>query len=186
MAYIPAKEKIGPKVFRTNSIVSSLFKKKICEDAGLFPPFRAAEDKIFMDNVRGLGAKIAYTDKAVARWQIPPSLRAIFRRFCGYSMHDIAAGRARDWHYSVIRTYCLIILLLFLGIFINGIFLAAIPALLAIRIFRILYKRREDFRWKYALDPRYLVTIIAIIFLTDIAMFCGLAAYLSRRYGTGK
>jgi glycosyltransferase involved in cell wall biosynthesis len=186
MAYVPIRKKIGDKTFRTNFIASSLFKKKICEEAGLFPPFRAAEDRIFMDNVKRIGAKIAYTDKAVVRWQIPGSLGAIFGRFCEFSMHDIAAGRAKDWHYSVSRTYAVIIFLSFLGIFINRIFFVAIPALLALRVFRMLYKRREDFRLKYALDPRYLVTIIAIIFLTDIAMFCGSLRYLLRCYETGK
>ena len=101
-------------------------------------------------------------------------------------MHDIVAGRAGDWHYSVARTYAIILLLLFLGIFVSRIFLAAALALLAIRVFRILFKRREDFRLKYALDPRYLITIIAIIFLTDIAMFCGSARYIVRRYETAK
>lgn len=186
MAYVPARDRINGKTFRTNFIASSLFKKEICIRAGLFPPYRAAEDKIFMESVKRIGARIAYADKAVVRWQIPGSFRGIFNRFSEFSMHDILAGRARDWHYSVARTYVIILLLLFLGIFVNKVFLAVLLAVLAVRIFRIMYARKEDFKPAYALDPRYLLTIISIIFLTDAAMFCGWARYLLRRHGQDK
>lgn len=186
MAYVPAREKINNRDFRTDFIASSLFKKKICFEAGLFPPYRAAEDRIFMESVKNTGATITYTDKAVARWQIPGSIAGIFKRFREFSIHDIMAGRARDWHHSVSRTYAVMLLLLLLGVFASRVFLAAMFALAAFRVFRILYNRRKDFKPKYALDPRYLFTIIAIILVTDIAMFYGWAEYMVRHYAKGK
>lgn len=182
MAYCPPKEKRGNEVFRTDVIPSSLFRKKICIEAGLFPPFRAAEDKIFMENVKKMGAKAAYTNKAVIYWQIPGSYKSIFRRFCEFSMHDLLAGRARDWHYSVMRTYGILSVLLFLGIFINKLFLPGIPALAAFRVARMFYKRKSDFKIRYALDPRYLFSILFIVLLTDLALFCGSVKYLLRSH----
>lgn len=182
MAYLPPKEMAGGRTFRTNFIASSLFKKKICIEAGLFPPWRAAEDRIFMENVKRLGVKTAYTNSAFTYWQIPGSIKDIFKRFYEFSMHDILAGRAGDWHYSVARTYGILLSILLLGIFVNKFFLLGIPAVLAVRVARMFIRRKEDFKVRYVLDPRYFFTILGIILLTDLALFCGSVKWLLRRH----
>lgn len=180
MAYLPAKEKpkSGMAPFRTNSIASSLFKKDIREKCGYFPPFRAAEDKIFMDKVKQSGAGIAYADKAVVYWEIPKSVKGIFARFSEFSAHDILAGRAKDWHHSVFRIYGIFLVSFILGILANPAFFVALPAAWILRIARIFVKKKEDFTLKFLINPRYLFTIIFIVFLTDMALFCGTLKYV--------
>jgi len=184
IAYIPAREKVRPgeRLFRTNSIASSLFKRQVFDSVAPFPPFRAAEDKVFMDGVKKSGARIFHTDKAVVYWQIPESIKAIFKRFREYSAHDIAAGRARDWHYSVFRTYAAVLLLSLLGIFITPLFLWGIALLWTARIGRMFFKKREDFKLKFLLDPRYLFGIMFIVLVTDIALFYGSLKYTGVRH----
>jgi len=186
IAYIPAGEKIGDMNLRTNSIASSLFKKSMCERAGGFPSFRAAEDKIFMDKVKNAGAKISYTDKAIAYWEIPGSINGIFRRFTEFSAHDIFAGKAGDWHYSVFRTYGIFLLLFLLGVFVNRFFFWGIFILWLMRIARIFFKKRKDFEIKFLADLRYLFVIAFIVLVTDIALFCGSMKYLWMRHENGK
>ncbi len=78
-------------------------KKKVWEDVGGFPDFRAAEDKIFMKRIERNGYKIGYAPGATVYWEIPSDFRSTFKRFNEFSYHDIIAGRAKDWHYPVIR-----------------------------------------------------------------------------------
>lgn len=180
-AYIPPRERVDGKTFRTNFIASSLFSKSACDRAGHFPPFRAAEDKIFMENVKKSGAKIAYTDKAIVRWEIPGTIGGIFKRFREFSYHDILAGRAKDWHYSILRTYGLSVLFLALGSLVNPVFFWGAALLWLTRIFNLYYRRRVDLKAKFMFDPRYVLTICFIVLLTDLALFCGSARYLWKR-----
>ena len=146
-----------------------------------FPPFRAAEDRIFMENVKKSGAKTAYTEKAIARWEIPGSIAGIFKRFQEFSYHDILAGRAKDWHYSVCRTYGLSILFLAFGFLVSPFFIWAAAVLWLVRIFNLYYRHRSDLKPKFMLDPRYVLTICFIMLLTDLALFCGSARYIWKR-----
>ena len=181
VAYVPPRERVDGKLFRTNFIASSLFRKSACEKAGFFPPFRAAEDRIFMENVKKSGAKTAYTDKAIARWEIPGTIEGIFRRFCEFSYHDILAGRAKDWHYSVLRTYSIMAAFLLLGIFVMPIFYWGIPLLWFARLVNIYNKRKSELKPAFMFDPRYVFTICLIVFVTDFALFCGSIRHLRKR-----
>jgi hypothetical protein len=179
IAYIPPKEKIGKKIFRTNFIASSVFKKRIWTAVGGFPPFRAAEDKIFMDKVKNLRAHIVYTDKAVVYWDIPGTIQGIYDRFCQFSSHDLLAGRGSDWHYSVSRTYLVMLVCILLGFFVNKILIWGVLPMLVLRVIRIYMKHRWDVRLKYIFDIRYLAAITVIIFVTDLAMFAGSLKWLT-------
>lgn len=181
IAYIPPKERVDGKIFRTDFIASSLLRKEACYKAGRFPPFRAAEDRIFMENVKKSGANIAHTDRAVVRWEVPGTIEGIFRRFREFSYHDIVAGRARDWHYSVFKTYGLLCVFLLLGIFVDPIFLWGIAFLWVLRLMNIYNKRRTELKPKFLFDPRYIFTIFFIVLVTDIALFSGSAKYIGKR-----
>lgn len=181
IAYIPPKEMVDGKIFRTNFIASSLFKKEVCVKAGFFPPFRAAEDRIFMDNAKKSGARIAYTDKAVVRWEVPGTIKGIFRRFYEFSYHDILAGRARDWHHSVLKTYGLLALFLAAGIMVSPVFLWGIVILWLLRLVNIYRKHRADVEPEFVFEPKYVFTIFFIVLVTDFALFCGLARYAWKR-----
>ncbi|NQT23523.1 MAG: glycosyltransferase [Candidatus Omnitrophica bacterium] len=186
MGYIPPREKIRGLAFRTNFIASSIFKKCICDNIKGFPSFRAAEDKIFMDKVEKSGAKISYTDKAIVYWQIPGSLKGIFKRFSEFSAHDILAGRARDWHHSVFRTYAALIFFFSMGILLNPLFLWGILAVWVLRLGHMFIKKTKDFKVKFLLDPRYFFGIAFVVLATDMALFCGSLKYLRMYYEKNK
>ena len=178
IATVPSREKIFDRSFRTDFIASSLFEKSICEYDGGFPPFRAGEDKVFMDKIKKKPAKIAYTDKAKVYWKIPGTIKAIFKRFREFSAHDILAGRAKDWHTSVFRTYLVIVCFFLLGMILRPVYLLGIVFVWALRMASIFRKKREDFKLKYLFDPRYLFEIMFIVLVTDVALFCGALDFL--------
>jgi hypothetical protein len=80
------------------------------EQAGRFPPFRAAEDLIFMERLFALPLRIAYASRAVVHWQLAPDVGRTFRRFALYSEHNLRAGRGRFWHLGILRHYVLMAL----------------------------------------------------------------------------
>jgi len=178
MAYVPAAEKIGTGYMRTNFIASSLFRKEACLKAGGFPPYRAAEDKLFMDKVRETGARIAYTAGAVVYWQISGTVRGIFKRFCEFSAHDIMAGRARDWHHSVFRSYAIMLFFLAAGLIFNKALMLAAPAVFAARVILLYVRKRRDVRLKYAANPLHWAVTAFILLVTDAALFCGSVKYI--------
>jgi len=182
VAFVPPKENVNGQILRTDFIASSLFKKHICEDVGGFPPFRAAEDRIFMERVKRSKAKIVYAAKAVVHWEIPGSIKGIFRRFSEFSAHDIIAGKMKDWHYSVFRTYALLAACTIMGIILNPIFFFGIAVIWGARFALTLYRKKTNMKKRYLTDIRYLMTILYIILVTDIAMFFGCFKYIRMRY----
>jgi glycosyltransferase involved in cell wall biosynthesis len=186
IAFVPPKDKINGSFFRTNFIASSLFRKKIFETAGWFPPYRAAEDRIFMEKVRELGIKTRYTDRAMVFWDIPGSIEGIFRRFSAFSFHDIIAGRAKDWHYSVFRTYAAMVCFFSPGVIFNHKFLWGVAAVWVLRVLNVLFKKRHDMKLKYLLDIKYFLGINFILVVTDMALFAGALKYLRTDYAGRK
>ncbi|MDD5438631.1 MAG: glycosyltransferase [Candidatus Omnitrophica bacterium] len=180
IAFVPPQEKVNGTWIRTNAVPSSLFKKTVFRSAGGFPPFRAAEDRIFMEKVGRSGAKIAYTAKAVTYWDIPGSIRGIFNRFYRYSYHDLCAGRAKDWHYSVFRTYAVTLFFILAGACIHPFWYAGIVPVHAVRLANIFFKKQADFKWRYVIDIRYTLTILYVIVITDCALFCRTLKYIIR------
>jgi len=182
MAFVPPRTMTGGKTIRTDFIASSLFKKEVVEEAGYFPPFRAAEDKIFMENAAKLSLKTVYAPDAVVKWEIPSSIAGIYRRFTLFSFHDIIAGRMKDWHFSVMRTYALMFALYALGNFVDPFFFLGIALVWLVRIAKAFVSRKYDFKLKYLVNPAYFLTIILIVFVTDIAMFSGCIKYIKYLY----
>jgi hypothetical protein len=105
VAYVPAR---GPHGIRGPFVASMALARDAFERAGRFPPFRAAEDLIFMERLCALPLRIAYAPRAVVRWQLAPDVARTFRRFASYSEHNLRAGRGRYWHRGVLRHYVLI------------------------------------------------------------------------------
>ncbi|MFH1790777.1 MAG: glycosyltransferase [Candidatus Omnitrophota bacterium] len=182
IAFVPAREKKGGVLFRTDFIASSLFRKKTIQSAGGFPGFRAAEDRIFMENVRGSGARIAYTDRAVVYWEIPGTAGGVFRRSREFSMHDIIAGRAKDWHVSVLSVYAATLILAAGGVCVSSGFFRLALLLWAVRLARIFYRKRADLTPAMLLNPVYAAGIIFLILVTDMGLICGTFNYIFRHY----
>lgn len=180
IAFVPPRVKRNGITMRTDFIASSLFKHYVFDAAGRFPNFRAAEDKIFMENVKKIGVRIAYAEKAVAYWDIPGSITGIFRRFFTFSVHDLVAGRAKDWHDSVFRTYILIEILFIAGLIVNPMYMIGIPLIWFVRMANIYRKKFRDLRLRHVFNPFYFLMINFIVFITDMAMFFGGVLYFLR------
>src|SRR5262249_47835842 len=102
VAYVPGAEGDG---FRGPSVASMALTRAAFDAAGGFPPFRAAEDLVFLERLRALPLRIVRAPRAVARWELPPDVGRTWRRFVVYSEHNLRAGRGRYWHAGVLRQY---------------------------------------------------------------------------------
>src|ERR1700722_14330105 len=87
-AFIAPKQLRPGGRMRGPSIASCLLHRDVWRAAGGFPALRAAEDLIFIERCQSV-AKIAWAPKAVVRWQLPPTLKATFRRFVLYSYQNV-------------------------------------------------------------------------------------------------
>ena len=176
LAYIPAPTAGPDGPIRGPSLASSLVRRSVWERVGGFPPFRAAEDLIFMDAVERSGARIAFAPGAVVHWQIPAGWRTTLRRFTLYSKHNLVAGRGRYWHMGVLRQYIAVLLSLAIAIY-YPIFLLAPPLWLLARVGRTLWRKRRAFPISRPLNPLRWIMVAAILLLLDFATLAGSCAY---------
>ena len=102
IAYVSARDESAT---RGPSLASCLVRRDAFTRAGGFPPFRAAEDLIFIQRLIESGARTAFAPKASVRWQIAGSVPTTFRRFASYSYHNLIAGWGRHWHAGTSRLY---------------------------------------------------------------------------------
>jgi glycosyltransferase involved in cell wall biosynthesis len=112
IAYVPARDRMGA---RPPFIASSAVSRRAFEAVGGFPPYRAAEDLIFMEELKKR-FRCRDAPRATVYWQIAGSASATFRRFAAYSFHNLVAGRGRHWHMGVARLYWLLLLAAGLGV----------------------------------------------------------------------
>jgi glycosyltransferase involved in cell wall biosynthesis len=84
-------------------IASCLLHRTAWEAAGRFPEeLRAAEDLLFFERLAAAGVGSARAPRAVVRWSLSPSPRAVFRRLRLYSKHHARAGLSRTWQRRVV------------------------------------------------------------------------------------
>ena len=102
IAYVSEKDRTGT---RGPSLASCLVRRDAFTRAGGFPPFRAAEDLIFIHRLSQGGAGTAFAPNAIVRWQIAGGVAATFRRFESYSYHNLVAGWGRHWHAGTAKLY---------------------------------------------------------------------------------
>ena len=178
VAYVPAP---GPHGIRGPSVASMALTREAFERAGRFPPFRAAEDLIFMEHLFALPLRIAYAPRARVHWQLAPDVRRTFRRFALYSEHNVRAGRARYWHVGVLRHYLLMGLLM-AGLASTGAgawALAIFPLWQTARAARSAWQKRAAFDFR-ALDPRHVFGAAALLGVIDVATLAGAIRWLVR------
>lgn len=177
MAYVPAHGETG---IRGPFIVSSLLKRTVWEAVGGFPPFRAAEDLIFMEAIEKKRFKIAYAPGAVAHWQIPSDWAGTFQRFAEYSRHNLIAKRARYWHYGVVRLYGAGAIFLALAL-VHSPAWAVFPAAgLIWRTIRIAYRKRCAFAFRDVFHPKRLLYLLGLLLLMDSATVWGFYVWVWR------
>ena len=170
ISYVPGAK---PGQIRGRSIVSCLLKKKVWEEAGGFPDWRATEDLVFMEKAESLGYKTLETPKATACWELQPNLRSTFKKFDLYSKYNVWAGRQAYWHYGVARQYALIAVFILLGVFHHWLWLLLIPAWMMARAAKRIFLHRHEFGWKEIFNPFTFFGVMLITMIIDIATFSG-------------
>lgn len=174
IVFVPAPKVINGQRIRPHFIASSLIRKKVWGTVGGFPDFRAAEDRIFMERIDRDGFKIAYAPDAVIYWDIPSDFPSTFRRFSLYSMHDIRAGKWRDWHYPVSMMYILGLIIALLGIFNSPLWFILLLAGVVVRALGLIFERAEGIPLLEKLSIRRVILVTMIMVWIDLAMFYGL------------
>jgi glycosyltransferase involved in cell wall biosynthesis len=187
LAYVaPNEERDGGRM-RGPSVSSTLLRRHVWRETGGFPDLRAAEDLFFMERVAAGGFTIAWAPRATIRWRLQPGLASTFRRFALYSKHNARAGRLHDWHYGVARHYALVTLLILLGVVHTPWWLLGLPLWLAARVFRNIWRRREQRGLLWTLNPARFAAVAVILLTIDLATFTGwIAATASRISGAGR
>jgi len=178
VAYVPAP---GAQGIRGPSVASMALTRDAFERAGRFPPFRAAEDLIFLERLLALPLQVAYAPHAVVHWELAPDALRTFRRFALYSDHNLRAGRGRYWHLGVLRHYVLMALVATAVVLGGGgaWALATYPFWQIARAGRSAAQKRRAFEFP-TLDPRVVLGTAALLCLIDAATLAGWILWLRR------
>jgi len=174
IAYVPTRRSDGACV---PFVASCAVSRRAFEAVGGFPPYRAAEDLVFMDEVR---RRFAFRDapSAVVQWQIAGSAATTLRRFAEYSFHNLAAGRGRYWHHSVVRLYAVLGVAMGCAVALG---LGAwspllIPAFFISRALKAAWVKRRSFTFRTLRSSR-VAGAAALLFLIDAATALGAARW---------
>lgn len=182
LAYVPAKVQRPGGLMRGPSIASCLMKKSVWEAVGGFPPWRAAEDLIFMRRVEEAGFRIGWAPKATVYWRLRHDMKSTFRKFVLYSKHNVWAGMQGDWHYGVARQYA-VYLIAILIMWLQSWWWGLVPVgLFAARVMKSIWTKREGRGLMWALNPVQFLGVAGILLSIDAAMFIGwIQALINRK-----
>jgi glycosyltransferase involved in cell wall biosynthesis len=178
VAYVPGRQANG---VRGPFVASMLLRRETFDQVGGFPPYRAAEDLIFLERLLALPVRVAYAPGAVVRWELAPDVRRTFRRFALYSEHNLRAGRGHYWHAGVLRHYVLMTLVA-TGAALAGAgawSLLAYPLWQLARAGRSAWQKRDAFEFR-ALDPRHVLGAAALLCVIDLATLVGALRWVAR------
>jgi glycosyltransferase involved in cell wall biosynthesis len=183
-AYVAPKQDRPGGRMRAPFVASSLIRRDVWKKVAGFPDWRAAEDLTFIERIASGNFKTRWAPQATVWWELPPTFRLMFSKIVLYSRHNVWANRQSNWHYGLARIYLLWIPFIVLG-FLHSFYWWLGPLLLlAARVAKTLWSRREDRSVWWVLNPlRFLVTA-AIIQAMDLATFVGWiqATWLRRWY----
>ncbi|MCA1635175.1 MAG: glycosyltransferase [Acidobacteria bacterium] len=177
IAYVP------PPHEAVRSIASCLLHRSAWESAGGFrEDLRSGEDLLFFRALDAAGVRSTRAPAALVAWELAPTTASTFGKFTTYSRHNIRAGLAREWQYSVTRLYLLLFALLAAGVFIFRPLIVLPPLLLLVRSARRLWKwhaAKPAARRLLALaNPPRLLVVTWINLVIDAAMFRGMWQWL--------
>ena len=182
IVFVPAPKPINGKKMRSHFIASSVLKRDVWKEVGGFPDFRAAEDRIFMENVEKEGFRMGFSSEAKVMWDIPSDFKTTFKRFALFSMHDIKAGRFMDWHRGVILMYLWGVVLAFLGALVSPFWYSVLLISVLLRSSNLMREKLQGVRLPFGMYIKRLVLVTFIMIWIDLAMFWGIARYISDKY----
>jgi glycosyltransferase involved in cell wall biosynthesis len=179
IVFVSPFQMINGKKIRTHFIPSSLIRRKVWQTVGGFPDFRAAEDRIFIEKVSRAGFKISYAPQAKVFWQIPENFKLAFKRFSLFSLHDLRAGKFRDWHYGVIRMYIIGTMLVVLGVLFSPLWFVVLALGILMRALKLIGQKISNESLFNIKNFKRLPLVLIIIFWLDLAMFWGALCFLA-------
>jgi len=183
LAYTLASQMTEEGLTRPPSIASSLLKKKVWQEVGGFPDFRAAEDRIFMKKIEGEKFCIKRAPKAEVKWQFPASFKKTFERFRLYSSHDLHAGVSKDWHRGVLKIYGISLTFFILLSLVYNVYYAVMGTILFFLVRsskRLLLYRWESHNRLQWFNPISHLFIILILCTADLACIVGFMDWIKR------
>jgi len=178
VAYVPGRQTNG---VRGPFVASMLLTREAFDRVGGFPPFRAAEDLIFLERLLALPLRVAHAPAAVVHWQLAPDVWRTFRRFALYSEHNLRAGRGRYWHAGVLRHYIVMASLATAAALAGARAwsLLVYPFWQFARAARSAWQKRGAFEFR-TLDPRHVFGATALLCLIDLATLAGAIRWMAR------
>lgn len=182
IVFVPAPTFINGRKMRSHFIASSLIRKDVWRAVGGFPDFRAAEDRIFMENVEKEGFRMGFSADAKVLWDIPSNFKMTFKRFSLFSMHDIEANRFMDWHRGVIFMYLWGGILTFLGALISPLMYLVLLLSIFLRSSNLMREKLQGIALPFGMYIKRLALVTSIMIWIDIAMFWGLIRYAANKF----
>jgi glycosyltransferase involved in cell wall biosynthesis len=158
---------------RSEFIASSLLKKDVWRVVGGFPDLRAAEDLIFMENLRVAGFRASFAPGAMVHWQLRPNVESTFQKFVLYSKHNAWIGRQWDWHYGIAKHYLLLGPFFLLAALNSWWWLFGILLWLFARTTKRILSHRFEFGAKALFNPGVFLGVAGLILVIDAATFIG-------------
>jgi glycosyltransferase involved in cell wall biosynthesis len=171
-AYVPARSRAWGREIRGPFVASCLLRKSVFDAAGGFPPYRAAEDLMFLERIRDCGCIVTYAPQAIARWEMAAGWGSTFRRFRLYSYHNLIAGRGRYWHRGMARWYALAAPFVILGCVQRTAWLAVPLVGAGARIAVTIWRKRQE-NWGSPLNPLRWMGVGLVLMTLDAATFGG-------------
>jgi glycosyltransferase involved in cell wall biosynthesis len=178
LTYIAPCEARDGRWWRGGSVASLLLRRDLWERCGRFPRYRAAEDLIFLEAAARDGCRTAAAPEAGVTWEIPDGVAATFRRFAGYSRHNLAAGRGRYWHRGVARIYVAAGVLALVGATVTPAAWGVLVAGTAARVGRSIWRRQAGSGVRAPWRPDRVLGVAAMQLLLDLATAWGALVWL--------
>lgn len=178
LAYVPA---LRHGQIRAKSVASMLLRREVWDRTGGFPDIRAAEDLMFMEAAEQAGFTFVPAPKAHVYWQLRQGFRETFAKFDLYSERNVAAGRAWDWHYGVLKQYAVLLPFLILSTVFSFWWLAAIPLWLAARTAKRMIGHRDEYGFSPFFKPQIVFVTALIVITIDAATFTGWLRFILKK-----
>lgn len=181
LAYVPPLRTIDGVRSRGRCIASCLLRRDVWETVGGFPDLRAGEDRIFMERLEEARVGAVWAPGASMTWDLPETLGRVFRRFESYSMHNVIAGRQRDWHYGVAKIYLAGAIVLLAACHVHVLFWGLFFAFGVARAVKSIITRRGDHGILWCFRPDRVVSVLLLLLWIDVATFVGWAHAAARK-----
>lgn len=106
ITYVPPSIALDGTIIHWRFIASTLLRHEAWRAVNGFPEdLRSAEDLVFMDRVENAGYRFVFEPRALAHWDLRPTLWSTFKRFVVYSRNNIRAGLFWNWQGTVLIKY---------------------------------------------------------------------------------